>query len=118
MENCAICHQVRGKIGVSIGPDLGTIHNWKKEDIMANILNPGLSIYPGYELWQIELNNGESVQGIISSETPAAITLKNNGKQDITINRQDVKSLKSLNISAMPSGLEKNISKQQMADLI
>jgi putative membrane-bound dehydrogenase-like protein len=117
-QNCAMCHSVRGKLGVSFGPDLGTIHNWKKEDIMANILDPSLSISAGYELWEVELNNGETVQGIIASETPAAITLKNNGKADITVNRQEIKSLKSLSISAMTSGLEKNIDKQQMADLL
>jgi putative membrane-bound dehydrogenase-like protein len=118
VQNCAICHQVRGKFGVQIGPDLGTIHNWKKEDIMANILDPSLSIYPGYELWEFELNNNESVQGIIVSETSSAIMLRNNGKPDRTINRQDVKSLKSLNISAMPAGLEKNINERAMADLL
>ncbi|MBX2922808.1 MAG: c-type cytochrome [Chitinophagaceae bacterium] len=119
LQNCVICHQVRGKFGVStFGPDLGTIHNWKKEDIMANVIDPGLSISAGYELWEAELNNGEFVQGIIASETPTAITLKNNGKPDITINRQEIKSLKSLNISAMPSGLEQNIDKQAMTDLL
>ncbi len=119
VQNCVICHQVRGKYGVTtFGPDLGTIHNWKKEDILANVIDPNLSISAGYELWDAELNNGESVQGIIASETPAAITLKNNGKPDITINRQEIRSLKSLNISAMSSGLEKNIDKQAMADLL
>lgn len=119
LQSCAICHQVRGKFGVStFGPDLGTIHNWKKEDILANVIDPGLSISAGYDLWEAELNNGESVQGIIASETPTAITLKNNGKPDRTINRQEIKLLKSFNISAMPSGLEKNIDKQAMADLL
>ncbi|MEJ7767331.1 MAG: PVC-type heme-binding CxxCH protein, partial [Chitinophagaceae bacterium] len=28
-RNCATCHQVRGELGLSFGPDLGTIHNWK-----------------------------------------------------------------------------------------
>lgn len=117
-QNCAICHQVRGKMGVLIGPDLGTIHNWKKEDLLANILDPNLSIFPGYDFWEFELKSGESLQGIIASETPTAITVRNNGKLDRIINRQDVKSLKSLNISAMPSGLEKNINTQAMADLL
>jgi putative membrane-bound dehydrogenase-like protein len=117
-QNCAMCHQVRGESGVSFGPDLGTIHNWKREDIMANILDPGLSIAAGYELWEVELNSGESAQGIMASETPAAITLKNNGKADRTINRQEIRSLKSLNISAMTPGLDKQIDKQQMADLL
>lgn len=118
MDNCAICHQVRGKMGVPLGPDLGTVHNWIKEDILANVLDPNLSISSGFDIWQVELNTGEKVQGIISSETPAAFTLKNNGKLDRTINRQDVKTLKALNASAMPTGFEKTINQQQMADLL
>lgn len=118
VDNCAICHQVRGKSGVSIGPDLGTIHNWTKEDIMANVLNPNLSISSGFGLWEVRLNNDELVQGIITSETSAAVTLRNSGKPDRTISRQDIQSLKAVNISAMPSGLEKKINKQQMADLL
>jgi hypothetical protein len=30
----------------------------------------------------------------------------------------DIKSLKALNMSSMPTGLEKQINKQQMADLL
>lgn len=118
ISNCAVCHQVRGKMGVVIGPDLGTIHNWKKADILANILDPNLAIYPGFELWEMELNNGELLQGIIATETPTALTLRNNGKLDRIINRQDVKSLKSLPVSPMPTGLEKNITRQDMANLL
>ena len=118
LQNCAICHQVRGKMGVELGPDLGTIHNWTAEIIMANILDPNISISSGYDLWNVEMKNGESHQGIISSETDVAITLKNNGKLEKTINRQDIKEIKSMEISAMPSGLEKKISKQEMANLL
>ena len=118
VQNCAICHQVRGQTGVAFGPDLGTIHNWTKEDIMAAVLNPGLSISSGFDMWNVELNNGESVQGIIVQETPAAIVLKNSTSVEKTINRQDIKSLRSLNVSAMPTGLEKKITEQQMADLL
>jgi putative heme-binding domain-containing protein len=105
-------------MGVELGPDLGTIHNWTAEIIMANILDPNISISSGYDLWNVELKNGESHQGIISSESDVAITLKNNGKLEKTINRQDIKEIKSMEISAMPSGLEKKINKQEMADLL
>jgi putative heme-binding domain-containing protein len=84
---------------------------------MANILAPDLSIAAGYELRELELNSGETVQGIVSNETPGAITLKNTGTMERTINRQDIRSLKTLNISVMPAGWEKKISHQQMADL-
>ena len=118
VQNCGICHQVRGKMGVAIGPDLGTIHNWIKEDIMANVLNPDLSISSGFDLWDVKLNSGESLRGIIASETPSAITLRNSLRPDKTVNRQEVKSLKSMNVSAMPGGFEKKINQQQMADLL
>ncbi|MBS1576868.1 MAG: c-type cytochrome [Bacteroidetes bacterium] len=118
VQNCAICHQVRGKVGIAFGPDLGTIHNWIKEDIMAAVLDPGLSISSGFDLWSVELNNGETLQGIIASETSAAITLRSSSSVAKTINRQDIKSIKSLNASLMPTGFEKKINQQQMADLL
>jgi putative heme-binding domain-containing protein len=118
VQNCAICHQVRGKIGIAIGPDLGTVHNWTKQDIMVNILDPDLSISSGYDTWQAELNSGEKLVGIIATETPAAITLRNQGKIDRTVNRQDIKSLTALSTSAMPKDLAKSIDQKQMADLL
>jgi putative heme-binding domain-containing protein len=69
-------------------------------------------------MWDVQLTNGESVQGIIASETPAAITLRNNGKLDRTVNRRDIKVLQAMNTSAMPTGFEKTIDQQQMADLL
>ena len=85
---------------------------------MANILDPNLSIAAKYELWVVELNNGKSLQGIIASETPNAITLKSAGRVEKMIKRSDIRSLKTLPISAMPAGLEKNISPQKMANLL
>jgi putative membrane-bound dehydrogenase-like protein len=117
-QQCALCHQVRGKMGVTLGPDLGTIHNWSKEAIMANILEPNQSISSGYELWNVELKNGESVQGIIASETQGAISLRNVGTPEKTIRREDIKSLKALSMSIMTEGLEKQITVDEMADLL
>jgi len=117
-QQCGLCHQIRGKDGIALGPDLGTIHNWSPKAIMANILAPNLSISSGYDLWMVELKNGESIQGIIATETPGAITLRNNGSAEKTIKREDIKSLKALNMSAMPVGLDKLISIEQMADLL
>jgi putative heme-binding domain-containing protein len=118
LKNCASCHQIRGDMGADFGPDLGTVHNWSPDAILANILAPDLSISSGYDLWVVELKNGESFQGLIASETTTAITLKNAEREARTINRTDIKSLKALNMSSMPAGLEKQISQQQMADLL
>lgn len=117
-KNCAVCHQIGGKMGRAYGPDLGTVHAWAPADIMTNILDPNRSISHGYDTWEVALNNGETAQGVISAETPTAITLSNVDGQAKNIARQDIESLKALGISAMPVGLEEKISKQQMADLL
>lgn len=116
-QNCALCHQVRDKIGVKFGPDLGTVQNWLAKDIMANILAPNLSIALGYDLWEVKMKAGETLQGIIASETSAAITLRTNPGEEKIINRGDIESLTIMNTSAMPV-LTKQIDHQQMADLI
>lgn len=117
-KNCAVCHQIGGRDGISFGPDLGTIRNRRPESIMGDILDPNLSIADGYDLWTIELHSGESVQGLISSETPNAITINNHGGQKTVIDRKNIKSLKALGMSSMPAGLEAEIDQQQMADLL
>ena len=116
-QNCAICHQVRGASGIAFGPDLGTIHNWLAKDIIVNVLDPNFSIAQGFDLWELQLNEGSTLQGMIRNETSAAITLHSAPGVERTINRQDIKSVKALNMSLMP-GLEAQINPQQMADLI
>jgi putative heme-binding domain-containing protein len=117
MKNCALCHQFRWEEGVSFGPDLGTVHNWLSKDLMANILDPNLSIAPGFDLWEVTMKDGEKVQGMIMSETSAAISLRISPGTENTINRQDIKSIRGLNMSLMP-GMAGQIDQQQMADLL
>ena len=117
-QNCAICHQIGGEGGTKYGPDLATIRNRQPASILNDILDPAKSIADGYDLWTLTTNGGESFQGIVSAETPTAITLRNAGGQETTISRHDIQSLQPLGMSAMPPGLENSIDQQEMADLL
>lgn len=117
-KNCAICHQVKGENGIPFGPDLGTIQSWPASGIMANIIDPNQSISHGFDLWNVVLQNGESLQGVITDETPSSVTVRNANGQVNTIAREEISSQKALNMSAMPEGLEKQIGHQEMADLL
>ncbi len=117
-QHCAICHQIGGKNGVLYGPDLATIRNRRPESVMADILNPNLSIADGYDIWNIELKSGETLQGLIASETPSAITIRNYGGIENTISRNDIQALTAMGTSVMTAGFDQLIDKQQMADLL
>lgn len=117
-RSCAICHQIKGKDGIPFGPDLGTVQGWPASGIMANIIDPNQSIAHGFDLWNIVLKNGESMQGLITSETPTALTVRNADGQVTTVLREEVAAQNALNMSAMPVGLEANITHREMADLL
>jgi len=116
--NCSICHQVRGSEGVAYGPDLGTVHNWEGQDLLANILEPGLSIAPGFDLWEVVLKNGDKVQGMIGSETSSAIELLQGPGVKRTINRREIETIQSLQGMSMMPGFGGVIEAEEMADLI
>ncbi|MBY5957191.1 c-type cytochrome [Membranicola marinus] len=115
---CALCHQIGGENGTAYGPDLATIQNRKRASILKDILDPGLSIADGYDLWEVTLKNGETKQGIIGSETSTSINLRILGSEDEVISREDIERIQAKNISVMPAGLENMIGVEDMMNLL
>jgi putative heme-binding domain-containing protein len=85
---------------------------------MTDILNPNRSIAVKFDMWTITKRNGEQVNGIIASQTPASITLNQIGGSQVTLPRTAIKTMETSPASAMPVGLENSVSVQQMADLL
>lgn len=117
-RSCSACHQVGGKGGTPYGPDLGTIRNRSPESILQDIINPNRSIADGYDMWSLEMASGETVQGLIVTETPSALTIRSYGDPETVIARQNIRSLKSLGMSVMPAGLESQITPEDMSHLL
>jgi putative heme-binding domain-containing protein len=114
---CAKCHKLKG-VGHEVGPDLATIRNRPPELILPDIIMPNKSIAQNYESYVIETRSGGIVEGVIGPQTPNTITLRHeDGKQDV-IQREDIKNIYMTNLSAMPDDLDKQVSVDQMADLL
>ena len=115
--HCATCHAVSGQ-GKAVGPDLATVQNRSAEQLLLQILDPNREVKPQYVSYQVITDEGRIKSGIIASESDASITLRRaEGAEDV-IARQAIDSLTSTGLSLMPEGLEKEISPQQMADLL
>ena len=54
----------------------------------------------------------------MAAETATSVTLRRQENQSDTVLRGDIDTLRSSGLSIMPEGLEKNLDKQAMADLI
>lgn len=117
-RSCNVCHQV-GKEGFDVGPKLTEIGSkLPKEGLFDAIINPSAGISFGFESWQIEMKDGSSLIGIISSRTPTEIELKFPGGASQKIFTNNIKTMKILAESMMPEGLHETMTKQEFADII
>lgn len=116
-KHCATCHQLDGE-GKEVGPDLATIRNRSREDVLGHILDPNREIAPNYQTYAVETKEGQVLTGILAGETARALTLKRAEGVTDTIPRELIETVVNTNISLMPAGLESEIDPEAMADLL
>ncbi|HEV3339498.1 MAG TPA: PVC-type heme-binding CxxCH protein [Pirellulales bacterium] len=116
-KNCATCHRV-GPLGVDVAPSIADSRTKTQEQLLLDILEPNRAIDNNYVSYSVTTADGQSLVGVIAAETASSITLKQPEGKVISLARGDVEEIHSNGISLMPEGLEKNVSVQDMADLI
>jgi putative membrane-bound dehydrogenase-like protein len=116
-ERCATCHRLSGS-GQTLGPDLVTMKNAGKEKILVAIVDPNREVNANYLSYLVETRDGETLSGLIASESAASITLRQPGGIDSVLLRTRIKSMQTQGKSFMPEGLEAGLGPQDMADLL
>ncbi len=114
---CAKCHRIDGQ-GHQVGPDISDVRNRSREALLFDILDPNRKLEPRFTDYSVITTDGQVFNGLMVSETADAIVLQQaEGKQQI-IARNDIDELRASGKSLMPEGVEKEVSIQQMADLL
>lgn len=114
---CATCHIAEGE-GKSVGPDMATITTRLPEDLLTQILDPNREVQPAYLNYTIATTDGQVYSGLITQESPAAVTLKRaEGATDV-IPRDRIEAIASTGLSLMPENLETLVDPKAMADLL
>ncbi len=116
--NCAICHQVNGE-GMNFGPKLSEIGSkLPKDGQYLAILYPDAGISFGYEGYEVKLKDGTTVTGIVASKTETDLQLNFPGGTSQQYKMANVRSMKKMDTSMMPSGLHESMTRQNLADLV
>jgi putative heme-binding domain-containing protein len=114
---CISCHRADGE-GNTLGPDFVTVRNGGREKLLLSILDPNREVQPSYVGYLIETKDGSSLLGVLASDTPAAITIREAYGKQTVIPRANIKRMTSQGKSMMPEGLEVGLKLQDVADLI
>ncbi len=116
--NCSICHQVNSD-GMDFGPKLSEIGSkLPKEGQYLAILHPDAGISFGYEGWEVKFKDGSTMAGIVSSKTETDLQMKFPGGTVSNYKMADVVSMKKMDASMMPSGLQEAMNTQELVDLV
>ena len=68
--------------------------------------------------WTVDTTSGKVHNGLIRKETSDEITLATGPREEVRIPRGDIEEIRPSTVSIMPSGLDQQLTTQQLADLI
>src|SRR5262249_43647786 len=116
-EKCANCHQAHG-LGHAVGPDLSAEFQRAEETILRDVLAPSDTISPGYVTYSVTTTTGQAYSGLLASESPTSVTLRQAEGKEQVILRKNVEELRALPVSMMPEDLVKTVTPRDLADLL
>ena len=86
--------------------------------MLTAILDPNLAVEGKYRTYTAILNDGRTLSGMVIEESGTNITMAaSNGTTQILL-RSDIDEFAGNGISFMPEGLEKDLTPQDLADVI
>jgi putative membrane-bound dehydrogenase-like protein len=116
--SCFACHAM-GYLGGNAGPDLTRIGRIRSDrDMLEAILYPSASFVRSYEPYQVVTVDGQIHVGILREDNALEVVLTNTERKNVRIARSEIDEMQRAQVSIMPAGLDKQLSKQQMADLL
>ena len=107
-----------GYLGGRVGPDLTRVGKVRSErDLLESLMYPSSTFVRSYEP-VVVVTAQETYNGVPLEETDESILLATGADTQVRVARESIEELRPGTVSIMPSGLEEELSRQELADLI
>ena len=116
-KHCLVCHKL-GSEGYEVGPNFVEVANTPDDGLLQEILAPSRKIDPQFRNFVVVTTSGKVLNGVIASESATSVTLRQEQGKSTTILRKDIDEMNASDVSLMPADLHKNLSPQDLADLL
>lgn len=115
-EHCANCHMPQGERS-RLGPNLAGVNNKSREELLSHILDPSFEVAANYTNYVVTDADGRIYDGLLVGETATSVSLRGE-YENVTIPRDRIEEIRASSVSLMPEGLERDMSRQELADVI
>jgi putative heme-binding domain-containing protein len=116
-KRCAACHLGDG-VGYAVGPDIIALTDRSPTAMLVAVLDPNRAVEDRFLDYIAVTADGRQFTGMLSSETGSSITLTGQEGKQVVILRSQLEELHCSGKSLMPEGMEKDISRQELANLL
>jgi putative membrane-bound dehydrogenase-like protein len=115
---CSTCHAM-GYLGGRVGPDLTSIGQVRTErDLLESIVYPSASFVRSYEPYIVKTKSEEEYSGVLKKDAPDEVILVTGPTAEARVARADIAEMRPGTVSVMPGGLEQQLSRQELSDLV
>lgn len=117
LTRCANCHRLFGE-GKFVGPALDTYERKNVDFWLLNLVDPSAEIREGFQSFTVLTVDGSVLTGVLESRDSAQVVLRTADDHRITVQVRDIEQLQPLPTSLMPNDLLKELTDQQICDLL
>ena len=82
------------------------------------IVYPSASFVRSFEPFIVTMKDGEDVIGVVRKDAPDEVVLATGVGTEVRIARADITGMRPGAVSIMPGGLEEQLTRQELADLV
>jgi len=113
---CIRCHTIFEE-GGTMGPGLAGVGTKRTpEELLLALVAPSNSFAEGYQMVTLNLNNGETVTGLVQSETDETITIKSGNQEAQEFSKSGISKQTSIPSSMPPMG--QILTKKEIRDVL
>jgi len=116
-KHCMKCHRHRGE-GEKIGPDLTGMAVHPKQELLVHLLDPSRSVEGNFRSYTLLTVDGRILTGMLANESKTSVELIDVEAKRHPIPRQEIEELITAKTSLMPEGFEKQLSDEDLVDLL
>ncbi|HEY2882997.1 MAG TPA: c-type cytochrome, partial [Pirellulales bacterium] len=118
-KQCAKCHTHAGAGAEGkVGPDLSGMAVHPKKDLLIDILDPSRSVEGTFRAYTLVTDDARTIVGLLGSESKTSVEIVDSEAKRHTVLRENIESLTPSPKSLMPEGFEKQVSKDDIVNLL
>jgi putative heme-binding domain-containing protein len=115
---CKTCHRI-DQHGMDVGPELSTVgKKFDRKQLLDSILEPSKVIDPKYLTYLVETSEGRLLAGLLIKKDAQEVVLKDAQNKLVSVPSTQIERLTPQQRSLMPELLLRDMTAQQVADLL